>query len=189
MTHRPETDGPRRLSTHTARWPGTPHRPATGLPAPGTPQRPDTAPPWPGAPQRPTATGPWPAAPPGGTAAGPLQANRFSVRRRWTVPPSTAAPRPWNVPVAPAAEVARPPAGTMPLDVMPFELQVGDWLPFTDEVARRVVDLRAVGPGNAYRRVDVGDVPALTVTHRVRVYRDVARVVRPGRGGGGAAAR
>ncbi|MEU3451807.1 hypothetical protein AB0H29_31975 [Streptomyces thermolilacinus] len=196
MTHRPETDGTWRTFTHG----GDPAPRRATEPRPDSPHRER---PWEGVPRR--ARAPWPPSPSGGGAPWPppapapasdggasspsaLQANRFSVRRRWTVSPAAPGAGDRNAPVVPAAGVARPPADTLALDVMPYEIRVGDWLPFSDQVARRVVDLRAVGPGNAYRRVDVGDVPALTVTRRVRVYRDVARVERPGRGRGGAAA-
>ncbi len=84
-------------------------------------------------------------------------------------------------PVTLAPGVPRPPLGTLAVEVMPFEIQVGDWLPFSDQVARRILDLRAVGPGHWYRRVAFGDLPALTVRRRVRVYRDLTRLIRPRR--------
>ncbi|WP_236241957.1 hypothetical protein [Streptomyces sp. CC228A] len=69
----------------------------------------------------------------------------------------------------------RPPVNSVPMDVLPGELRVGDWVPFSDRVGRPVIDLRAVGPGQRHRRVAFADLPPVTVRERVRVYRDWER--------------
>ncbi|WP_274560742.1 hypothetical protein [Streptomyces spiramyceticus] len=58
---------------------------------------------------------------------------------------------------------------------MPHEIQVDDWVPFSDRRGRPIVDMRAVGPGQRHRRLSFADVRPLTVTGRVRIYRDWAR--------------
>ncbi|MFF8280626.1 hypothetical protein ACF05T_31865 [Streptomyces lateritius] len=79
-------------------------------------------------------------------------------------------------PPAIAASLPRPPLGTVAVEAMPWELQVGDVVPYDDCIGRPIADIHAVGPGHRARRLILTDVPPLTVRHKLRVYRAVQRL-------------
>lgn len=64
----------------------------------------------------------------------------------------------------------------MAQDVMPWELRLGDVVPFDDGIGRPVVDIRAVGPGQRAKCLTFADLPPLTVHRRLRVYRSCHRL-------------
>lgn len=70
-----------------------------------------------------------------------------------------------------ASGIARPPAGKIALDVQPFEIRLGDLIPFSDGIGRGVLDMRVVGPGCSHRRLVFADLGPVTVAQKVRVYR------------------
>lgn len=76
-----------------------------------------------------------------------------------------------GAPPALAPNLPRPPLAVVAVDVMPWELRVGDLVPFTDHVGRPVVDIRAVGMGRRGRHLMFADLPPLTVHHALRIYR------------------
>ncbi len=70
-----------------------------------------------------------------------------------------------------SAGLPRPPVNTMAVDVHPWELRVGDVVPFSDHVGRPVIDIRAVSLGQRARCLTFADLPPVTVHGRIRVYR------------------
>ncbi|MER7106902.1 hypothetical protein [Streptomyces sp. NPDC000229] len=75
-----------------------------------------------------------------------------------------------------APSLPRPPSGMVATEAMPWELRVGDIVPFDDGVGRRIVDIHAVGLGNRARRLILADIPPRTVRCKLRVYRAVERL-------------
>ncbi|WP_159041749.1 hypothetical protein [Streptomyces aureus] len=65
----------------------------------------------------------------------------------------------------------RPLPGLMAQDVMPWELHLGDVVPFDDGVGRPVLDIRAVGAGQRGRCLIFSGVPPLMASRRLTVYR------------------
>jgi hypothetical protein len=59
----------------------------------------------------------------------------------------------------------------MAQDVMPWELCLGDVVPFDDGVGRPVLDIRAVGGGQRDKYLIFSGVPPVLVSHRLTVYR------------------
>lgn len=100
------------------------------------------------------------------------------VKREWIVPPAPRLDASRRLPVV-ADRLHRPPVRSVALDVLPTELQIGDYVPFSDGAGRPVLDLRAVGPGQRHRRVAFADLPPVTVRERLRVYRDWERATAP----------
>ncbi|MGW0551347.1 hypothetical protein [Streptomyces altiplanensis] len=59
----------------------------------------------------------------------------------------------------------------MAIDLLPWELRVGDIVPFDDHIGRPIADIHAVGPGHRARRLILPGLPTLTTRHKLRVYR------------------
>ncbi|MER7577896.1 hypothetical protein [Streptomyces sp. NPDC126514] len=76
-------------------------------------------------------------------------------------------------PAAPAITAVLPRLlpGLMAQDVMPWELRLGDVVPFDDGVGRPVLDIRAVGAGQRGRCLFFSGVPPLLASGRLTVYR------------------
>jgi hypothetical protein len=54
---------------------------------------------------------------------------------------------------------------------MPWELRVGDIVPYDDGCGRPIVDIHAVGQGHRARCLVFADLPPCTVRQSLRVYR------------------
>ncbi|GGU02032.1 hypothetical protein [Streptomyces lateritius] len=52
----------------------------------------------------------------------------------------------------------------------PWELRVGDIVPYGDCIGRPIADIHAVGVGHRARHLILTDLPPLTVRHKLRVY-------------------
>ncbi|MFE9743121.1 hypothetical protein [Streptomyces sp. NPDC006477] len=61
--------------------------------------------------------------------------------------------------------------GRVAQDVMPWELCLGDVVPFDDGVGRPVLDIRAVGGGQRDKCLIFSGVPPVLVSRRLTVYR------------------
>ncbi|OEJ21163.1 hypothetical protein AR457_41410 [Streptomyces agglomeratus] len=59
--------------------------------------------------------------------------------------------------IAPA--LPRQPFGTVAIDLLPWELRVGDVVPFDDHIGRPIADIHAVGPGHRARRLILAGLP------------------------------
>ncbi|WP_157850870.1 hypothetical protein [Streptomyces exfoliatus] len=66
--------------------------------------------------------------------------------------------------------------GLMAQDIMPWELRLGDVVPFDDGVGRPVLDIRAVGGGRRGKCLIFSGVPPLLVSRRLTVYRSCSSV-------------
>lgn len=95
-----------------------------------------------------------------------------AVRQSWIFPQSD---RGREIPAL-ASSLPRPPAGTAAEDVLPWELRLGDVVPFNDGIGRPVVDIRAVGRGQRAKHLMFADLPPLTVHWSLRVYRSCNRL-------------
>ncbi|OEJ37012.1 hypothetical protein BGK70_01265 [Streptomyces agglomeratus] len=70
----------------------------------------------------------------------------------------------------------RQPFGTVAIDLLPWELRVGDVVPFDDHIGRPIADIHAVGPGHRARRLILAGLPPLTTRRKLRIYRATQRL-------------